>query len=179
MACEWLNRTRGSDRSSPDGTRRPRRLRHRASIASIYGSGMVGGEAGDRVGGLRRALVLTPLAEPDHLAALLGLFSALAADAPARAARPYEPPRPIADLWRERVERRAGCLVAALNAFESRCGCGCGRASDLVAGFSVVFVAVPQSLAYAETGRATARAWPLLAPPPAQAGAGCLPPARA
>jgi hypothetical protein len=40
--------------------------------------GMLGGEAGDRVAGFWRALHLTPPAEPDHLAALLGLYAALA-----------------------------------------------------------------------------------------------------
>jgi hypothetical protein len=40
--------------------------------------GMLGGEAGDRVAGCWRALRLSPPAEPDHLAALLGLYAALA-----------------------------------------------------------------------------------------------------
>lgn len=40
--------------------------------------GMLGGEAGDRVAGFWRALHLTPPAEPDHLAALLGLYATLA-----------------------------------------------------------------------------------------------------
>jgi TorA maturation chaperone TorD len=39
--------------------------------------GMLGGEAADRVAGFWRALQLTPPAEPDHLAALLGLYAAL------------------------------------------------------------------------------------------------------
>ncbi len=39
--------------------------------------GMLGGEAGDRVAGFWRALRLTPPAEPDHLAALLGLYATL------------------------------------------------------------------------------------------------------
>jgi TorA maturation chaperone TorD len=39
--------------------------------------GMLGGEAADRVAGFWRALRLTPPAEPDHLAALLGLYAAL------------------------------------------------------------------------------------------------------
>jgi TorA maturation chaperone TorD len=39
--------------------------------------GMLGGEAADRVAGFWRALSLTPPAEPDHLAALLGLYAAL------------------------------------------------------------------------------------------------------
>jgi TorA maturation chaperone TorD len=61
--------------------------------ASIYvgGEGMIGGEARDRVAGFWRALGLVPPAEPDHLAALLGLYAALADDeaaqtVPARAA---------------------------------------------------------------------------------------------
>lgn len=40
--------------------------------------GMLGGEAGDRVAGFWRALKLSPPAEPDHLAALLGFYAALA-----------------------------------------------------------------------------------------------------
>jgi nitrate reductase delta subunit len=40
--------------------------------------GMLGGEAGDRVAGFWRALHLSPPGEPDHLAALLGLYAALA-----------------------------------------------------------------------------------------------------
>ena len=39
--------------------------------------GMLGGEAADRVAGFWRALRLDPPAEPDHLAALLGLYAAL------------------------------------------------------------------------------------------------------
>lgn len=39
--------------------------------------GMLGGEAGDRAAGFWRALRLSPPAEPDHLAALLGLYAAL------------------------------------------------------------------------------------------------------
>lgn len=47
--------------------------------ASVYlgPEGMVGGEARDRVAGFWRALRLVPPAEPDHLAALLGLYAAL------------------------------------------------------------------------------------------------------
>lgn len=47
--------------------------------ASVYAGaeGMLGGEAGDRVAGFWRALGLTPPAEPDHLAALLGLYAML------------------------------------------------------------------------------------------------------
>lgn len=39
---------------------------------------MLGGETGDRVAGFWRALQLTPPSEADHLAALLGLYAALA-----------------------------------------------------------------------------------------------------
>jgi TorA maturation chaperone TorD len=48
--------------------------------ASVYlgGEGKLGGEARDRVAGFWRALGMTPPAEPDHLAALLGLYAALA-----------------------------------------------------------------------------------------------------
>jgi TorA maturation chaperone TorD len=47
--------------------------------ASVYlgGEGKLGGEARDRVAGFWRALGLAPPAEPDHLAALLGLYAAL------------------------------------------------------------------------------------------------------
>jgi len=40
--------------------------------------GMMGGDARDRIAGFWRALGLTPPAEPDHLAALLGLYASLA-----------------------------------------------------------------------------------------------------
>lgn len=48
--------------------------------ASVYlgNEGMLGGEARDRVAGFWRALGLVPPAEPDHLAALLGLYAELA-----------------------------------------------------------------------------------------------------
>lgn len=48
--------------------------------ASVYAGaeGKLGGEARDRVAGFWRALHLTPPAEPDHLAALLGLYASLA-----------------------------------------------------------------------------------------------------
>jgi hypothetical protein len=48
--------------------------------ASIYvgAEGKLGGEARDRVAGFWRALRLTPPPEPDHLAALLGLYASLA-----------------------------------------------------------------------------------------------------
>lgn len=47
--------------------------------ASIYvgAEGMLGGDARDRVAGFWRALGLDPPAEPDHIAALLGLYAAL------------------------------------------------------------------------------------------------------
>lgn len=61
--------------------------------ASVFlgSEGMIGGEARDRVAGFWRAVGLVPPAEPDHLAALLGLYAALAEDetaqtVPARAA---------------------------------------------------------------------------------------------
>jgi hypothetical protein len=61
--------------------------------ASVYlgPEGMLGGEAADRVAGFWRALGYVPPAEPDHLAALLGLLAALieaeaAEEDPARAA---------------------------------------------------------------------------------------------
>jgi hypothetical protein len=48
--------------------------------ASIHlgAEGMLGGEAAERVAGFWRALGLVPPGEPDHLAALLGLYAALA-----------------------------------------------------------------------------------------------------
>jgi TorA maturation chaperone TorD len=47
--------------------------------ASVYLSpdGMLGGETTDRIAGFWRALHLTPPPEPDHLAALLGLYATL------------------------------------------------------------------------------------------------------
>ncbi|HEU5160808.1 MAG TPA: molecular chaperone TorD family protein [Streptosporangiaceae bacterium] len=47
--------------------------------ASVYlgPEGMLGGAARDRIAGFWRALRLTPPAEPDHLAALLGLYASL------------------------------------------------------------------------------------------------------
>lgn len=47
--------------------------------ASVYldASGMIGGEARDRVAGFWRALGLVPPAEPDHLSSLLGFYAAL------------------------------------------------------------------------------------------------------
>jgi TorA maturation chaperone TorD len=55
--------------------------------------GMLGGEAGDRVAGFWQALRLTPPAEPDHLAALLGLYAALSEG---ENAGPWSP-----EVWRE------------------------------------------------------------------------------
>ena len=48
--------------------------------ASVHlgAEGMMGGEARDRIAGFWRAVGLTPPAEPDHLAALLGLYASLA-----------------------------------------------------------------------------------------------------
>jgi TorA maturation chaperone TorD len=48
--------------------------------ASVYlgGEGKLGGDARDAIAGFWRALGLVPPAEPDHLAALLGLYAALA-----------------------------------------------------------------------------------------------------
>ena len=48
--------------------------------ASVYAGadGMLGGDAADRVAGFWRALHRTPPPEPDHLAALLGLYASLA-----------------------------------------------------------------------------------------------------
>ncbi len=47
--------------------------------ASVYlgAEGMMGGDAADRVAGFWRAIRRLPPAEPDHLAALLGLYAAL------------------------------------------------------------------------------------------------------
>jgi TorA maturation chaperone TorD len=55
--------------------------------ASVYTSaeGLLGGEARDRVAGFWRVLGATPPAEPDHLAALLGLHAELAGEPGERA----------------------------------------------------------------------------------------------
>jgi nitrate reductase delta subunit len=52
---------------------------HLYPYASVYlgADGMLGGEARDRIAGFWRALRLAPPAEPDHLAALLGLYASL------------------------------------------------------------------------------------------------------
>jgi TorA maturation chaperone TorD len=47
------------------------------AAAYLSPDGMLGGETADRVAGFWRALALTPPAEPDHLATLLGLYAAL------------------------------------------------------------------------------------------------------
>lgn len=61
----------------------------------LSADGMLGGEPCDRVAGFWRALRLTPPAEPDHLAALLGLYAAIAERENAEA-RPG-----LAGMWRE------------------------------------------------------------------------------
>jgi TorA maturation chaperone TorD len=65
--------------------------------ASVYlgAEGMLGGEAADRVAGFWRALRLDPPPEPDHLAALLGLYATLGE------AERGEPDRPRRMLWRQ------------------------------------------------------------------------------
>jgi TorA maturation chaperone TorD len=74
--------------------------------ASVWlgADGMLGGEARDRVAGFWRALGLVPPAEPDHLAALLGLYAGLVdaetdgtAGDPAAAALRHESRRAL--LW--------------------------------------------------------------------------------
>lgn len=54
-------------------------LRQVYPYASVYlgAEGMMGGEARDRAAGFWRALGLVPPPEPDHLAALLGLYAGL------------------------------------------------------------------------------------------------------
>lgn len=96
--------------------------------ASVYLSpdGMLGGEPADRVAGFWRALHLTPPPEPDHLAALLGLYAGLAeqerdARDPARAALWRHARRAL--LWEHLLtwlppytvaaERAAGACYAA------------------------------------------------------------------
>lgn len=53
---------------------------HPYASVHLGAEGMIGGEAGDRVAGFWRALGMVPPAEADHLAALLGLYSALGAE---------------------------------------------------------------------------------------------------
>jgi TorA maturation chaperone TorD len=52
---------------------------HLYPYASVYvgADGMLGGDARDRIAGFWRALHLAPPAEPDHLAALFGLYATL------------------------------------------------------------------------------------------------------
>jgi len=73
--------------------------------ASVYlgAEGMLGGEAADRVAGFWRALGIVPPAEPDHLAALLGLYATLGAAA-------LEPGRP--PERREAFDRARAALLA-------------------------------------------------------------------
>jgi hypothetical protein len=59
------------------------------AAAYLSPDGMLGGEAADRVAGFWRALRLSPPAEPDHLAALLGLYAALGERA--QASRHHQP----------------------------------------------------------------------------------------
>ncbi len=65
--------------------------------ASVYlgAEGMLGGEAADRVAGFWRALRLDPPPEPDHLAALLGLYATLGE------AEHSEPSPARLALWRQ------------------------------------------------------------------------------
>lgn len=69
--------------------------------AAVYvgAEGMLGGDAADRIAGFWSALRRTPPAEPDHLAALLGLYASLAAQEGGEA----EPARRL--MWR--VARKA------------------------------------------------------------------------
>jgi hypothetical protein len=62
--------------------------------ASVWlgAEGMLGGEARDRVAGFWRALGIAPPPEPDHLAALLGLYATVA-DAEEEATRTPDPAR--------------------------------------------------------------------------------------
>lgn len=63
--------------------------------AYVGAEGMLGGDARDRVAGFWRALRLVPPAEPDHLAALLGLHAALAE----RESAETDPARRL--MWRQ------------------------------------------------------------------------------
>jgi TorA maturation chaperone TorD len=58
--------------------------------AAVYlgPDGALGGEGADRVAGFWRALEITPPTEPDHLAALLGLYASLGEAATDQNARP-------------------------------------------------------------------------------------------
>jgi hypothetical protein len=88
--------------------------------------GMMGGEARDRIAGFWRAVGLTPPPEPDHLAALVGLYAALAEReaesdvdaerallATARAALLDEHLAPWIFLFLERVRELAGPRYSA------------------------------------------------------------------
>ena len=128
-------------RSGCPATGARRRLRRASSSSSCYpyasvylgAEGMLGGEARDRVAGFWRALGLVPPAEPDHLAALLGLYAALAdAEEPRRTSRPAAAPaqarrallhehllpvdrpvpRPSSSSSRRRTTRAWGALLA-------------------------------------------------------------------
>lgn len=86
--------------------------------ASVYlgDEGMLGGEARDRIAGFWRALGLVPPAEPDHLAALLGLLASLAdledaEDDPARRLLRREARRAL--LW-EHLRPWIGPFLAAV-----------------------------------------------------------------
>lgn len=70
---------------------------HLYPYASVYlgADGMLGGDARDRIAGFWRALRLVPPAEPDHLAALLGLYATLVE----REAEETDPARRL--LWHE------------------------------------------------------------------------------
>ena len=75
--------------------------------AAVYlgPDGALGGEGADRVAGFWRALGITPPAEPDHLAALLGLYAQLgeAADGATRPATAYALARSRAVLLAEHL----------------------------------------------------------------------------
>lgn len=79
--------------------------------ASIHlgAEGMLGGEAADRAAGFWRALGLVPPAEPDHLAALLGLYAALV-EAEAGGPGPGVPPKSDPARRRLRGEARRALL---------------------------------------------------------------------
>jgi hypothetical protein len=107
--------------------------------ASIYldAEGMIGGEARERVAGFWRALALAPPAEPDHLASLLGLYTALAE------AERDEPDPARRALWREARtaflwEHLASWLPLYLDALEALAGNGyaawAGLLQDALAG---------------------------------------------
>jgi len=91
---------------------------HLVPYASVYlgPEGMLGGEPADRVAGFWRALHLDPPREPDHLAALLGLYAALgdrehAEPDPARALLWHESRRAL--LWEHLLTWVPAYAVAA------------------------------------------------------------------